>query len=220
MSAAGRPVEVDAERLLGWVERFRSRHGELTAGLTDLAGEQVVLAALDGAEARLAVPFGHLPPPTGTGVDALLTAVRDHLERPRTVGVVLVRRAGWAVGVVADGVLATSRVGGGHVQGRTKAGGWSQQRFARRRAHQAQQVYGRAIDAAVDVLLPHRPIMDALVTGGDRAGVATVLADERLSTLTELVEPRFLAVGEPTRAVLDDAVRRLRAVVITLNELA
>jgi hypothetical protein len=218
MSAAGRPVEIDAERLLGWVERFRSRHGELAASLSDLTGEQLVLTALDGAEARLAVPFGRLPPPTDTGLDALLTTVRDHLERPRTLGVVLVRRAGWAVGVVADGDLAASRVGGGHVQGRTKAGGWSQQRFARRRAQQAQQVYGRAIAAAVDLLLP--PTLDAVVTGGDRSGVAAVLADPRLAGLTDLVEPRFLAVGEPTRAVLDAVVRRLRAVVITLNELA
>ena len=45
-------------------------------------------------------------------------------------------------------------------------------------------------------------------------------ADERLVDLVSLVEPRFFAIGDPNRTVLDDVVRRLRCVVITLNELA
>ncbi len=132
----------------------------------------------------------------------------------------LVRRGGWAAAVVAGGTVLDRATGGGYVQGRTKAGGWSQQRYARRRGHQTQQVWDRAADGAAGVLLPHREALEALVTGGDRSGVTAVLEDPRLAGLARPVEPRFLAVGDPDRAVLTDALGRLSSLVITLNELA
>ena len=61
MPAAGRVVEVDLDRLPGWVERFTVRHGALTEEVVFGDGHQVVaLAAIDGARADLAVPFGPL----------------------------------------------------------------------------------------------------------------------------------------------------------------
>lgn len=211
MPAAGRVIEVDADRLTGWVERFAERHGELTT-TADRTG--LVLAAPDGATAQIAVPYGPLP-----GAPSV-QALAEHVLAPRTIAILLVRRGGWAVGVAAQGRIETADSGGGHVQGSTKAGGWSQQRYARRRGHQAQQVWQRAADGAAHVLLPHRGRLDALVTGGDRPGVTSVLADHRLTWLAPLATGRFLAVPDPTRSVLDDAVARLRAVVITLNERA
>ena len=106
------------------------------------------------------------------------------------------------------------------MQSRTKAGGWSQKRYARRRSNQAEQVWQRAAEGACSVLLPQRTRLTALFTGGDRAGVAAVLADQRLADLAPLVEPRFFAVGDPKRSVLEDATNRLTSVVVTLNELA
>ena len=50
-----------------------------------------------------------------------------------------------------------SKVGSGYVQGRTKAGGWSQQRFARRRANQAHALWNDAADVAARILLAHLP---------------------------------------------------------------
>ena len=150
----------------------------------------------------------------------LIERLIDQVGAARTIGVLLVRRGGWAVAVVADGTVVAADTGGGYVQGTTKAGGWSQQRYARRRGNQTQQVWDRAADGAVGVFAPHRSAIGALVTGGDRAGVSAVLADERLVDLVPLVEPRFFAIGDPNRTVLDDVVRRLRCVVITLNELA
>ncbi len=218
MPAAGRVVEVDLARLAGWVERFAVRHGALTEELVDPAhGHQVVaIAAADGARADLAVPFGPLAPGTGPPIARLI----EQVGAARTVGILLVRRAGWAAAVVADGMLVSSDAGGGYVQGTTKAGGWSQQRYARRRGNQTQQVWDRAADGAAGVFAPYRSTIGALVTGGDRAGVSAVLADQRLVDLVPLVEPRFFAIGDPNRTVLADVVRRLRCVVITLNELA
>lgn len=218
MSAAGRVVEVEADRLPGWVARFAGRHGPARTHLSSTDGPgTVVVDAADGARAELAIPYGPWPEqPPGDLIDALV----DHVRTPRTVGVLLVRRGGWAVAVVTDGRMTAADTGGGYVQGTTKAGGWSQQRYARRRGNQTQQVWDRAADGAAAVLRPQASSLSALVTGGDRAGVTATLADQRLSGLGQLVEPRFFAVGDPKRAVLDDVVRRLGSVVITLNDLA
>ena len=67
----------------------------------------------------------------------------------------LVRRGRWAVGVFDGADLVVSKVDARQVQGRTAAGGWSQQRFARRRGHQTDAVVEHAVETAVRVLLPH-----------------------------------------------------------------
>lgn len=215
MPAAGRVVEVDADRLSGWVDRFAERHGAVRIQPSTAA---VVIAATDGARAEIAIPYGTRSTPA-SGTDPI-GWLADHVRAPRTVGVLIVRRSGWAVGVAESFQLVTSAAGGGHVQGRTKAGGWSQQRYARRRSNQAEQLWQRAANGADSVLQPSRSRLTALFTGGDRGGVAAVLADERLTALAPLVEPRFFSIGDPTRSVLTEVVRRLTAVVITLNELA
>ena len=91
------------------------------------------------------VPF---PPLDGTRLADLLV----HVKRPRRVGVLLVRRGGYAAGVFAGTTLESSKVGSSYVQGTTKAGGWSQQRFARRRANQASAAFAEAADVAVRIL--------------------------------------------------------------------
>jgi hypothetical protein len=93
------------------------------------------------------------------------------------------------------------KVGRRHVQGRTKAGGQSQQRFARRRDNQARQAFGAAAEHAVRLLAgATMPV----VAGGDHAAVDEVLADPRLRHLR--VTGPWLAVPDPRRAVLDAAV--------------
>ncbi len=67
---------------------------------------------------------------------------------PEEWGVLLVRKGGFAVARLAGDRLAESKVGQRHVQGRTKAGGQSQQRFARRRDNQARDAYAAAADHA------------------------------------------------------------------------
>ena len=62
------------------------------------------------------------------------------------------------------------------MQGRTKAGGQSQQRFARRRDNQARQAYEAAADHAARIL---GRVALPVVTGGDHAAVDEVLADPR-----------------------------------------
>ena len=57
-------------------------------------------------------------------------------------GVLLLRRAGYAVAAFEGGTVAEKKVGTRHIHGRTAAGGWSQQRYARRRDNQADEIVG------------------------------------------------------------------------------
>jgi len=127
------------------------------------------------------------------------------VRRERWIGVLLVRRGGYGVGVFEGERLVSSKVGSRHVQGTTKAGGWSQQRYARRRENQAREAFGAAADAAERILLPELDNLVALFRGGDRRAVDTVLSDPRLAGLAPLARDPFLAVPDPRQRVLEQA---------------
>ena len=207
--AAGRIVEVSPERLPGWFDRFAERHGGVRFDHQD---EAVRVTASDGATASVRVPFG----PLGDHRD-LRTALLHHVGRDRRVGAILVRRGGYAIGVFDGRRLLASKVGHGYVQGKTKAGGWSQQRYARRREQQAGQAYAKAAEAAARVLLPVVADLEAVIGGGDGSGVDAVLADARLGPLRALLSGPVLPTPDPRLDVLRRFGDQLRAVTITLN---
>jgi hypothetical protein len=114
--------------------------------------------------------------------------------------------------------VSESKVGQRHVQGRTKAGGQSQQRFARRRDNQARQAYEAAAEHVARILLPAARRLGAVVCGGDRQAVDAVLADPRLAALSPLrVEP-WLPVPDPRRAVLEQSVVDGASVVVEVTD--
>lgn len=211
-----RSVRVSAERLERWVEGFQLRHGGVSAHLLD---ESVVLTGDDGALAQISVPWGHVDEHTTTPVSDLIALV----TAPVRFGALLVRKQAHAVGVFARDELVASKVGSHYVQGRTKAGGWSQQRYARRRDNQTARAYEDAADDAAAVLLPEVERLDALVCGGDTTAVNSVLADPRLAPLAELrahSPQQVWPVPDPKLAVLRDFPRQFRTLTIRLNELA
>ena len=129
------------------------------------------------------------------------------------LGVVLIRRGGYAVGLAIGGTVKVSKAGSRHVQGRTAAGGWSQQRFARRRENQADALVAAVAGHAERLLVRGAGGIPAgLVTGGDRALVAAVLADPRCRPLTDLPRRDLPDLPDPDSRVLAEAVRRGRAV--------
>ena len=81
-----------------------------------------------------------------------------HAVAARTIGVLLVRLGGYAVGVFAGSPprLVSSKTGSRPVHGRSAAGGWSQHRFARRRENQAATALRAAADAAAGIFGPYR----------------------------------------------------------------
>jgi hypothetical protein len=194
-----REVRVGAERLAKWIAGFAERHGETQQ--TE-SSDVVELVGADGAHAWIEVPF---PPLDGDLV--------EHALRERRIGVLLVRRSGFAVGVFEGTKLTASKVDSTYVQGTTKAGGWSQQRFARRRANQASAAFAEAAEVAAKVLGDAE--LDALVAGGDRDAVRTVLADRRLAHLRSV--PPWLTVKDPKRKLLEQMPEQFRAVRIRLD---
>ena len=190
-------VSVPADRLPRWVANFAVRHGgvELRVGAGQLSG-----TAPDGSVFAAFLPFDEAY--DGPGDPATFAAAA---AAPPTWGVLLVRKGGFAVARLAGPDLAEHKIGQRHVQGRTKAGGQSQQRFARRRDNQARAAYQAAADHAARILRP-----GPLVTGGDRPAVEDVLTDTRLTGLT-VVDP-WLAVPDPKRQVLDRAILEAQAI--------
>lgn len=200
MPADARRLTVPAARLPKWLDNFADRHGGLQTRLTpdDVSPEQVVLSAADGSTVWIAVPFRPWLPTASRP----LTSLQLHLSQPRRIGVLLVRRGGYAAGVFDGAELVSSKVGSGYVQGATKAGGWSQQRYARRRANQARHAFAEAAEVAVKILLPEAGRLAALICGGDKAAVEAALSDPRLAPLAPLRTPPFLAVPDPRLRVL------------------
>lgn len=175
--------------------------------------DAVALVATDGAVAEIEVPW----PPADLAGDPV-SALAAHAARPRTALLVLVRRGGYGAGLARAGELADHRVGTRYVQGRTAAGGWSQQRFARRRTGQAAGLTDAAAGAVRQVLDRAAPAPDVVVPGGDRLLVAEVLADPRLRDVAGLPRGPLLDVRDPRLAVLADAAHRARAVRVRLTE--
>ena len=210
-AGGGRWVDVAAERLERFLGGFAERHGEVSVTGTP---EVVRLAAADGSTAECEVPFPPLPVDASEPYAGLVA----HTLRDRRVGVLLVRRGGFAAGVFDGTRLAVSKVGTRHVQGRSAAGGWSQQRFARRREGQTRVALTAAADVAAAVLLPHCDGLDALVAGGDRAACDEVLRDGRLAPLLPLLSVRRLDVPEPRLRVLEAAPVSFRSVRVRLND--
>lgn len=204
-------VVVAPERLERWLAGFAERHGDTSA---TGSADQVTVVAADGASAQCRVPF----PPLATGDDDPVAALLEHAWRSRTVGVILVRRGGYAAGVFDGTKLLASKVGSRLVQGRTAAGGQSQQRFARRRDKQAREAFDKAADVAARVVLPHRDALDAVVLGGDNAAIAHVMADSRLVRLADLVAEPRLNVPDPKHAVLAKTPEQFRAIRIRVHE--
>jgi hypothetical protein len=204
-AGGGRWVDVDAERLAGWLRRFVERH---PGGAVEVAAGRVTVTGADGALAEVEVPYGPLVRDDGDRYGGLVA----HVTRPRRLGLLLVRLGGHAVGVAAAGAVVAGKTGSRPVHGRSAAGGWSQQRFARRREGQAKVALQAAADAAAQVLVPEVASLDALVTGGDRAAVADVLADPRLASLRALPVGGHLDVPDPRRRVLEQAARDATAV--------
>ena len=202
-----RTVLVPRERVVRWFENFATGHGE---PVLSVHADALHASAPDGASAVARLPFGEAYDGPADPV-AFAAAV----TMPVRWGILLVRKGGFAVATVVRGQVTESKVGQRHVQGRTKAGGQSQQRFARRRDNQARQAYEAAADHAHRVLAGP---LDALVCGGDRTAVEAVLSDPRLRVLAMLRVDPWLDVPDPRRAVLDRAVADGGSVAVTVTD--
>ena len=226
-AGGGRWVEVPPERFVSWIVGFAERHGGADrVAVSWPAGTEgaVTFSAADGAAAECHPPFPSPSPSPSAGISGVLEAAASlaaDAAADRTVGVLLVRLGGYAVGVFSGAPprLVSSKTGSRPVHGRSAAGGWSQQRFARRRENQAATALRAAADAAAEVFSPYGPAgLDAVVLGGDKRSAAGLHDDVRLTAYLARAAGRFLTVPDPRLAVLRDTPRAFLAIRIRLTE--
>jgi len=218
---------------VSWIVTFAQRHGGATPARPAIPGEAVTFTAADGAVAECHPPFPPAPPggpaagPEATQTEqaaevrAAAEALAAHAAADRTVGVLLVRLGGYAVGVFSGSPprLVSSKTGSRPVHGRSAAGGWSQHRFARRRENQAATALQAAAGAAAEVFGRYGPDrLDAVVLGGDKRSAAGLRDDTRLEQYLAKATGRFLTVPDPRLAVLRDIPRAFLATRIRLTE--
>ncbi|WP_336921156.1 acVLRF1 family peptidyl-tRNA hydrolase [Aquipuribacter sp. SD81] len=214
--AASRFLEVAPGRVVGWVGRYvAARDGAVTARAVE---DGLLLTPAEGGSAllRLLRPDGWAS--SSGAVDA--SAVAAHLASAASVSVPLLvvaaRRGGYGVAVVRDGRVLAAKVGRRYVQGSTAAGGWSQQRFARRRGNQADKLARDAGDVLRGVLAAALPVAPVgVAVAGDRGLVDGVLDASPAADLPRLGP---LEVGEPRRADLDELALRVLAVRVTVHD--
>jgi hypothetical protein len=211
-SGGGRIVEVEPERLPRWVANFAERNGGIANHHAE--GDAWTIESNEGTSASVVWALaGGLPADWLLADDPEKAAehLRDYALEPRRIAVLLARKSAYSVGVLADGRILASKTDTAYVQGKTKAGGQSQQRFARRRDGQAKAAEKRARDAVVAVLAHAE--YDALVTGGPVEGI---LEDPRLSGLKPAIH--FGDIAEPKAALLTETAYRAIGFRIRLSE--
>ncbi|UKA73723.1 acVLRF1 family peptidyl-tRNA hydrolase [Arthrobacter sp. FW306-07-I] len=214
-SAGGPPsvrtAFVPGARLAGWAERFGASHGGYRLQDDD---DGLRLVAADGTVALLQAPWpADGRPGRGAGPLERLAALAS---QPRRLGLLLVRRGGYGVGVASEGTLLASKAGTRYVQSRTAAGGQSQQRFARRRSNQADALVVAVAEQAGLVFAGHA--FEYLVPGGDRTLADLVLAEPVLRDYAQLPRLAYLDVPEPRAAVVKKAAADACAVRITVAD--
>lgn len=194
-AAPSRTAFVSAGRLVGWVRRFAASHGRV---LEEPHDGGLLLRAADGATALLQPPWPDDGRP-GRGADGV-ERLASLASQERKIGIVLVRRGGYAVGVASGGRLLASKSGSRYVQSRSAAGGSSQQRFARRRANQAEALVSTVATQAAAVFPGHA--VEYVLPGGDAALAASVLEDPALRDFIRRSRLPFMAVPDPNTTVL------------------
>ncbi|MGC1208289.1 MAG: acVLRF1 family peptidyl-tRNA hydrolase [Ornithinimicrobium sp.] len=198
-----RQIDVPRDRLERWVAGFAQRHGEPT---WNVRGNDYLVSAPNGAWATFSswIPAQSLPP------DLVAWS-----KPPVTFAIILIRRGGYAVGIVKNEKLVAHKCGTRYVQSRTAAGGWSQQRYARRRENQRDDLVGTVIQRASAISQDKR--CSGVVLGGDRALVATVRGDPSLRGLDALPCREFFDIPDPRMSVLAEVHIRATAIAISVS---
>ena len=208
-------IEVMPERLMRWCQGFADRHSCVTS--TDKSPRRWILLAGDGVRALIEPAFPPVKVDADESVGLDIGDLVEHALAERMVGVLLVRLGAHAAGVFQGSQLVSSKVGRALVHGRSKAGGWSQQRFARRRAGQARESLADAAAVTARILLPEVARLDAVVLGGDRRAIERLRGDVKLTPVFDRAVERFLTVPEPRLAILRGTPRLFRSARVMLE---
>ena len=188
---------VPIPRIGRWIDNFAARHGG--PAVLSVTGGALHGTAADGSTFIARLPFQRQYAGAADPV-----AFAEAAAAPADWGLLLVRKGGFAVARLHGREVTASKVGKRHVQGRTKAGGWSQQRFARRRDNQARAALEAADGHAARILdglsgpLVYGGIDDAAPEGAIR--LPGHISDPRRDVLERAIGDAQAALFEVTNA--------------------
>ena len=178
--------DISRERLIPMLVRSSQRHGSgvtlcLPPGRLPTEGFRLpedVLAALKSSETGAflfwSLAQSHMVlPPFPVDSEAVHQGWRSGplqslLDRPRTVGVFLLRLGYFAVGVFEGKRLVISKTGSRFVKGRHKKGGSSSARFARRHDEQARALFDSSCQTLREKLEEYGKPLDHFLMGGNK----------------------------------------------------
>ena len=183
----------DSPPLRATLTSLLDKHGRAGAGLVLFWSEAFAYAV------RPPLP----PPATGRRDGWDVSCLLEMLGHPHLVGVVLLRRGGYAVGVFQGDRLVASKVGTRFVKNRHRKGGQSQRRFDRIREKQVDELFDKACLVARERLTPYAGQLEALFLGGDRHTVQAFQPECRfLQEFAARLQARFLTTPEPRHETL------------------
>ncbi|MFP3580366.1 Vms1/Ankzf1 family peptidyl-tRNA hydrolase [Arthrobacter sp. SIMBA_036] len=185
-SASARLALVPAPRLHGWVERFAASHGAIEEDFDD---DGLLLTAGDGATALLRAPWpvNGRPGRGASNLDRLVSLAAQE----RRLGILLVRRGGFAVAAASGSAILASKSGKRHSDPKTTA------------------------DFAAGIF--NGQGVEYIVPGGDRVLVDQVLAHPLLKAVAGCTRLSFLDIQEPRSSVLAKAAADACAIRITVK---
>ena len=198
MNLARRTAFVPAARLSAWLSRFTAAHGgQLALEDTD---DGVSLRLRDGAVALLSPPWPEDGRP-GRGAN-LLERIESLAAQERRIGIILVRRGGYGVGIAAGGKLVAHKVGTASSRSR---GGDQAAAIVERAAAEAAKIFA---GSSFEYVAP----------GGDKQLIESVLSASPLRTIASRPRLAALTVVDPKMAVLEKAAADFCSVRIQITE--
>jgi len=136
--------------------------------------------------------------------------IREFASAGRVTAIVLLRLGNYAVGVAENEQLAITKTGSRYVKGQHRKGGQSSNRFRRNREKWIRELFDEASEILKSRIDQYPGKIDHVVLGGDRVVLGQFLKRADLAQpLMDGLLPQRLAVAQPGRKSLDEAVREL-----------
>jgi hypothetical protein len=136
--------------------------------------------------------------------------LRDLMEKPRRIGIVLVTWGSYALGIMEGGSLVDRKIGTGHIHKRHRKGGSSQARFARRTEDQKLHFLRRVGNRINERFGGHR--FDTILLGGNRLIAGPLLKEcDFLRMNPTPITTRFMSVRSADRKSLSEATKNVYA---------
>jgi len=127
------------------------------------------------------------------------SSIREFLEQQYLIGVILIRLGKYAVGIFQGDQILDSKSGSRYVKGRHKAGGTSQQRFARIRTKQIQELFNKVCSITTEKMTPFKKQLDYIFMGGEKH---TILNFSKtcpfIQSMEDKIANRIISTREPS----------------------